>query len=303
MLKPFYPELTLLLLGERPVSIEEVNPGHAVTTKRFSDDFLLVRFRSGQSILLHLEFQLESRPDLPHRMAEYGILSLRALKPSLRSGAKLASVVVYLDPRTFHGDPGVFEYVGALRFKASVHYGVVKLWEKDPEVVLSMESPGLCPFLPMMRGRPEELVIRSLEKIKNTPDSLVSTETKGELATVLAGIASRMVEDKQLLRNIMSDLDALFGDEYVFGPIREKARALALLEGRVEGEKIGEKKGEKRGRAEDILQVLSARFGRVPAEIRKCVATIGDNDRLKKLIQAAARCEDIADFKKALPRG
>ncbi len=47
----------------------------------------------------------------------------------------------------------------------------------------------------------------------------------------------------------------------------------------------------------------SARFGSVPAEIRTRVAAIGDNTRLKKLVQATARCEDLAGFKKALPRG
>ena len=51
-------------------------------------------------------------------------------------------------------------------------YTVVKLWEEDPGEILAMRSPGLCPFVPLMRGEPRKLFVESRKKIEGAPEAV-----------------------------------------------------------------------------------------------------------------------------------
>jgi hypothetical protein len=49
-----------------------------------------------------------------------------------------------------------------------------------------------------------------------------------------------------------------------------------------------------------MLQFLQARFGEVPADLRAAVLAIQDDARLTALVEAAARCPDLATFQARL---
>lgn len=51
------------------------------------------------------------------------------------------------------------------------------------------------------------------------------------------------------------------------------------------------------GRADDVLQVLEARFGQVPADIGSAVRSTRDEARLKALLTEAVRCPDLVSFR------
>ena len=53
---------------------------------------------------------------------------------------------------------------------------------------------------------------------------------------------------------------------------------------------------------EDILQVLSRRFGPVPDEVAAVVRTIFDNSKLRELLDEAASCTDLEAFRACLGR-
>jgi hypothetical protein len=48
---------------------------------------------------------------------------------------------------------------------------------------------------------------------------------------------------------------------------------------------------------DDIVDVLSVRFGDVPSEVASALAEIDDSETLRRLLRLAARCESIADFR------
>ncbi len=66
-------------------------------------------------------------------------------------------------------------------------------------------------------------------------------------------------------------------------------------------ERYGRKEGRKEGRLqtlrEDILDVLDARFGEVPGEIRETVAGLEEEARLKSLHRHAALAGSVEEFR------
>ncbi len=189
-LRTRYPEFVEWLLGEKPLEVRTLEPVQATTVERLGDKLLEVRFANKPNLLLHLEFQLKSDPKLMGaRMLQFGALVFELTQLDEHRGKQFLSAVVYLDKTTFSGDPGgIYEeiYPGKV---LSYSYEVVKLWELDPERVLSSEWPGLWPFAPLMRGDPEELPRRSTERILSVPDSIMGTQGKQQLLTILGGLS------------------------------------------------------------------------------------------------------------------
>jgi len=71
--------------------------------------------------------------------------------------------------------------------------------------------------------------------------------------------------------------------------------------GREEGLARGRQEGRQEGRAEGamdlILEILTARFGAVPQEVRDAVRSIAGFERLRDLARAAARTTSIEEFR------
>jgi hypothetical protein len=275
-LKRYYRELGEWLLGERPESAEEDETTQAMVQERVSDRFIRLRFKEKPGVLLHLELQLKGDLTMPRRITEYAGFSLTVLERALREGLLPACIVLYLDRETYREDPGWFDLVGALGFRLYASYRVVKLWELPPEPILEMESPGLCPFLPLMAGKPEALLVRSVEKIRAAPKELASAEEKRDLLLALRAMAKRVIKDMSLIEAMLSDPELLEGDPFYM-------------------------KGQEKALREDVLDVLAARFGDVPEDIGSRLATIRAREDLKRLLVAAARAADLETFRASLP--
>jgi len=290
--KRYYAELGEWLLGERPESVEEDETTYALASARGEDKHLCLRFKDKPGMFLHLELQLRGDVTMPQRITEYVGFSLEAILRALERGLSPAVLVVYLDREHYREDPGRFDLVGALSFQVHTTYKVVKLWEHSPEPILEMESPGLCPFLPLMRGQPEDLVIRSLQKIRNAPEEVASAEEKRDLLLALRAMARRVIKDMSVIEAILSDPELLEGD-----PFYQKGQKEGREEGRVEG--LHE--GEEHALREAIVDFLAARFGEVPPDVRTRLAAIHCREELKGLVTAAARAADVEGFRGALP--
>ncbi len=55
-----------------------------------------------------------------------------------------------------------------------------------------------------------------------------------------------------------------------------------------------------KSRRQDIEEVLSARFGTVPAEVKAGLQSVTDPSRLLELVRWAARCPDLDAFRARL---
>ncbi|HLX63158.1 MAG TPA: hypothetical protein VKX17_17945 [Planctomycetota bacterium] len=88
--------------------------------------------------------------------------------------------------------------------------------------------------------------------------------------------------------------------------IERKAREKGLREGMREGLKEGLKEGLNKGILQtnraNIVELLRARFGRVPLAMGKAVRSIDDPIVLKSIFRNAVKCESLDEFKRVLSR-
>ncbi len=246
LFKRFPIEFATWLLGERPLEVEELDTGHAEVQTRFSDKFFRVRFENKDPVLMHLEFQTGGDADMPSRMVGYAAPLAKTLQLAGKEGLKPASVVVYLHKESYREDPGVFHLEGEFGFAMQVRYTVIKLWDRNPEPVLAMESPGLMPLVPLMSGNADELLVKSVEKIRNTPASVASPEMKREPLKILGTLASKVIKNKDFLRKVRSEI-WIMGDNWFLDKVRDEGMQVGLVKGRAEGREEGARRASLEG--------------------------------------------------------
>jgi predicted transposase YdaD len=293
VLRRFGADLAAWLVGERPLSAATLGTALPAVTLVDADRILDIRFEGRPSALLHIEFQMEDDPEMPGRMAEYLIEILRLLKSFEHTGKRLASAVLYLDPREYRcEDPGFLDVEGDLGTRIFISYKVVKLWEVDPRPILAMQSPGLCPFVPLMRGNPAELVVESKDKILQTPEETAPLDSKKELLTVLGIMATRALRDRELVKKLLSEIRTM-GENYFID---------LLLE---EGMEKGLEKGLVKGRREEALRILQQflelRFGEPGRDVGPRLQAIDTIDEIESLFEEAVITRDLQTFLDRLP--
>ena len=86
------------------------------------------------------------------------------------------------------------------------------------------------------------------------------------------------------------------------GQIKEEVMTLAdqlIREGRQEGRQ----EGRFEALSEDILDILDARFGEVPGEVRKMLKGVTDEACLKSLLRRAAVAGSLEEFSEGFQSG
>jgi hypothetical protein len=147
----------------------------------------------------------------------------------------------------------------------------VELWTLSAEEHLAGDVGGV-PWVPLMQyeGPPEALLERCREKIEREAHPKDQPTLKA-VAQVLAR-----------LKFPAPDLWSLLGGKAVMieSPLIKELQADACHD--------------------MILELLKARFGPVPRDVRKLLRAVLDEKKLKKLNVSAARCPDMEAFRKAL---
>ena len=87
---------------------------------------------------------------------------------------------------------------------------------------------------------------------------------------------------------------------------RAEGRAEGQAEGRAEGQAEGRAEGRAEGQAEALrtaaLEVLEARFGDIPYELREQLQALTNETHLKRLPRLAALATDLDDFRRRLSK-
>ncbi|HEY6330035.1 MAG TPA: hypothetical protein VI756_11915, partial [Blastocatellia bacterium] len=73
-----------------------------------------------------------------------------------------------------------------------------------------------------------------------------------------------------------------------------------MREGIKQGRKEGLEEGQLRATQAHIVEILVARFGRVPAAAKKKIKTIDSIPRLKALLREAATTESLSQFQRGM---
>ncbi|MDQ2830123.1 MAG: hypothetical protein M3Y74_13885 [Chloroflexota bacterium] len=231
-------------------------------------------FELAESSLLHLECQTEHRRETLLRFLQYDV----DLYTQYRR--HIYTVVIY--------GAGIRTAAETLDF-GTVHYRVhnVFLGCQDGEATYRQLKAKLAAgasldseerldlvFLPLMRHK------RSRPKVQVVTDALA--------------LARQLPEDAQ--RQVLASLIGL-GQSFL-GP----EELGALLEGLMTtniGEMLldrGAERGAMTKARQDVLMVLSARFGAVPPELDALIGRINNLDRLDTLLSAAATANSLQEF-------
>ncbi len=72
------------------------------------------------------------------------------------------------------------------------------------------------------------------------------------------------------------------------------------LEARRKGRAKGKAEGIAGGKAEIIIDILTVRFGKIPASLAKKITSVQDSARLSELGKCVVTCTTLNDFKKML---
>jgi len=283
-----YADVVTWLLNDRPLEVNSLDPNLSTTVERRADKILEACFRGRPNLLIHLEFQIQGSRDIPKRMIQYAALLLDLLDLPEHRGKQFLNIVVYLDKSTYRKDPGYFHLEFSPGNLLSYQYTVLKLWELDPEPVLGLKIPGIWPFVPLMRGDPIELLLKSRGKILDLPDKMASLDSKQQLLTILAGLSWRIVKDRRLLQSLFTELPNMSMNEFL-DFLFEGKRTQVLQEGRKEEARA------------NLLRILRRRFGSAADPLGSHIEAIQDIEELEMLVEEAAVQPDLKSFLTLLP--
>ena len=279
------PLLFLHLLGIAPpgskVVLEPLRPETAPQV--VMPDYVASLSIDGKNpCIFHVEFFLQYRKDVPTTMARYGgSLAWQYLRP-------VKSILLLLRDE---GVPDDIPASGEFAFgetRLTHPFRTVRLWDLDPEPVLSSGDPGLLPWALLMKlGRDEAVRLGAEVGGSGNEQWIARFLTLGslryhrhELEQMLGGGGPQM----GLVEAIMQ------GSSLVREAVQEERE-----QGRVEGEAQGLARGEAKGQAEEARRLLRmALADRFPGletmpEIDR-IANIPDLESL--LIQHAIRSLD-----------
>jgi hypothetical protein len=242
-----------------------------ITTERLADRVFLAR-QGRQRFVVYFEFYTTWDPDAPWDMlAKSGLLSQREKLPTV-------CIAVVLEKRRFRS-PG-----GQLRLQVSggptqqLWFKEVCLWQLTPEAWWE-DEPGLMALYPLCQhGRqPREAIVYAAEAIEQR------VTAAGERDDALALLS--IFGDRAYPR---LNVERIIGSEKM-----KESRFLSRV--RKEGEVLGKRAA--------ILDVIRARFDNEAAtEFTAPLDELDDLAQLNPLLQRAATCTSVAEFRAGLPK-
>lgn len=214
------------------------------------DADLLYRLSFGNHpLLLHLEFQRRSDPQMARRLWEYDVLA------TCKFDCPVYSFVLYLkkDGPVAQSPHQVCLHDG--RMVHHFHFGVIKLWDVPSASLLDAGLPGLLPLLPLSREGKRRETIDAMIKGLCPPGEAPN----GGLLSLAYGLASLVFEEREehgwLQRRFLM-MEELLAESWVFREWREKALEEGLKQGLQQGEEKGRKEGREEGQEEALLREI-----------------------------------------------
>ena len=171
--------------------------------------------------------------------------------------------------------------------KPNLSWKAIKLWEIPAEDLLAMDDVGLLPWVPLAKttGSPEQLVRRCRSRLDKAAPLIGHPEYENLLVVTQFLLPLRYNQDKLLLDR----LRALLGGREVMiqSPLYQEIVAESELKGATEAKR------------EALLDFLVGRFGPA-AEALEVELKAVEFERLRDLIKFAAKCRNLASFRKRL---
>ncbi|MBD2411241.1 transposase [Nostoc calcicola FACHB-389] len=233
---------------------------------RQSDVLIRVQSPEYGKFLIVNELQLRYKPEMPRRMRAYTALAEEKYNlpayPVLINILKGSNTEI---PTTYTSN------IAGLR--ATQDYRVINLWEVDVNTVFETPLPSLIPFVPILKGGENEVIIREALQILRADEQL------NQLETVLAFFATFVIESA-LVQEIM---------RWDMAVLRESPWYQEIL-----------REGEARGRREELYSgielALEIKFGTPGLDLMPIIYQITDLQRLKVIQQAIKTLNTVEEL-------
>lgn len=246
----------------------------------------VILLESGKQIF-HVEFQTTGKSHLPLalRMLDYYV----ALKRKFLD-KEIRQVLVVL---TDNGENIPDNYKSKQCF---FKYGVVKIWEEEPDELLKYVPLSSLAVLCGTKKQNEALLIKVANRINGIEDENERREQMN-MAQMFAGLRFNPKMIYELLRGVDMLEESLVVQDWLKRGRKEGLKE-GLEKGREKGREEGREQGREEGREEGLLQgerllitrLLTKRFGRLSAKTKEQL----ENLSLKKIEKLS---EALLDFK------
>ncbi|PON11339.1 hypothetical protein C2W62_45360 [Candidatus Entotheonella serta] len=248
-----------------------------------ADQVYQVTLTSGQKVLLHIEFQgRRSHQPMPWRMLDY------MARLAAEHRIAMHSVVLYVGRGAGANDSGTHRVEGIADLPAlSWRYGVVRLWQMSAQELLAIGSPALLALVGQNRiEQPEVIFPEVIDRLRR----VLEAEHRSRLLTEML----MLIDDQEIEAMVerLLDSDELLMDTPFLRRIREEGRE----KGKEEGREEGREEGVLTTRRQDILQILTLRFGSPNDHLVTALEQVSDTARLEALFAAAIQREDLNAF-------
>ena len=176
--------------------------------------------------ILHIEFQTEpqSNPPLPVRMLDYFVRLYREY------GCAVEQVVIFLKPTNSE-----FAYVEQFAVGNTLHrYRVIRLWEQDPEPLLT--NPGLLPLAVLARTASPTALLEQVASRVDMIEEPIQQRDISACAEILASLKFDQNFVRQFLREDFMRESAIYQEIFKEGESSIVLRLLARKVGQISPE-------------------------------------------------------------------
>ncbi len=197
------------LLGEA-IALTELKPTELSLEPIRADAMIFLQ--SDESIL-HLEFQILPKENIPFRMLDYRVRGHRRYRKK-----PMRQVVIYLKPTT-----SALAYQTRYALERTHHeFDVIRLWEQPATQFL--QYPGLLPFAALgQSASPAEMLRQATQQI----DQIEDPTTQSNLMAASAILAGLRLEDNIIYRLVQRDI---MQESVIYQSIRrEEKEEIALI--------------------------------------------------------------------------
>ena len=184
----FPQDIATWLLG-RPISLTKLEPTELSVEPIRADSLI---FLESEDVVLHLEFQVDPKPDIPFRLADYCLRLYR------RSPEKtVRQIVIYLRQSN---SPRVYQTTFEAN-KLNHEFEVLRLWECPVSQFLG--RPGLLPFavLSQVSNR-----VQVLQQLAPTIEAITNRKQRSDVAASTALLAGLVLERDIIQRILRQDI-------------------------------------------------------------------------------------------------
>ena len=240
LVEQFTADIVTWLMGE-PIALTTLESTELVVDPIYTDSLVLLE---SANLLLHLEFQVTPKPELPFRMLDYRVRGYRRYPQKT-----MRQVLIYL-----RSSPSPLVYQDQFELENTSHrFEVIRLWEQPTETFLA--TPGLLPFAVLSRTEDPVATLQQVSLVlKNLPNDPSIEQNLSTATTILAGLLLDDDRIHSILRRDSMRESSVY--QAILAEGREEGLTQGLTQGLTRGLSQGLTQGLAQGRTEEALNLV-----------------------------------------------